>query len=165
MRKQTLVQFRSRFLFVTIALAFGALLGPTASRAQNINQEAKSGPYTFNLKVLPPESFHGEHAEMARDSGAKAVMVDGSEHPNHHLVVFISKNGKPVEDAQLTIRYRQNHSGPWKRLPVARMHVAGKGPATTHYGNNVNLAPGNYEVRVTLTGGRSATFRFTLGKN
>lgn len=98
---------------------------------------------------------------MARDSGAMAMAVSGPAHPNHHLVVFIKKNGKPLENAHVTIAYRQSQWAHWKELPVARMHVAGKGPETTHYGNNVDLAPGKYEVRVKAEG-NSATFRITV---
>ncbi|MGH9718193.1 MAG: hypothetical protein ACRD4R_15905 [Candidatus Acidiferrales bacterium] len=162
MKGHTLVVSRSLVFFAPIALVLGVLVAPTASQAQNTSQVARSGPYTFTLKVLPPESFHGSHAEMTRDSGAKAVAVNGPAHPNYHLVVFIKKNGKPVEDAQVAITYRQSARQHWERLPVARMHVAGKGRETTHYGNNVNVSPGKYEVRVTVAGRRHATFRFTL---
>lgn len=141
------------------------LLYPTSSRAQDVNEVARSGPYTFNLKVLPPETFHGAHAEMMHDSGAAAVAVNGAEHPNHHLVVFIKKAGKPVEDAQVAIAYRESGRKHWQELPVARMHVAGKGPETTHYGNNVQLAPGKYEVRVTVARVTSATFHITLAND
>jgi len=152
----------SRFLFSIIALTFGSLLFSTASPAQNVNEVARSGPYTVNLKILPAESFHGMHAEMKHDGGAAAVAVNGPQHPNHHLVVFIKKDGKPVEDAKVTIAYTQSAWGHWKQLPVARMHVVGKGLGTTHYGNNVNLEPGKYEIRVTVNGQRFATFRITL---
>jgi hypothetical protein len=163
MGKLALVLFRSRVLPTIAALAAATLVFSTASRAQNINQVAQSGPYTFNLKVLPPESFHGPNAAMAHDSGAMAMAENGPEHPNYHLVVFIKKNGKPVENAHVTIAYRQSQWTHWKELPVARMHVAGKGPETTHYGNNVNLAPGKYDVRVKADA-NSATFRITLNK-
>jgi hypothetical protein len=154
---------RSFSLCAIVAFAFCALLlVPTASHAQNINEVARSGPYTVNLKVLPAESFHGAHAEMAHDAGAMAMAVDGPEHPNHHLVVFVKKDGKPVEDAKVGIAYRQSAWKQWKELPVARMHVAGKGVATTHYGNNVSLGPGKYEVRVTVNSQPFATFRITL---
>lgn len=153
---------RSFSLFVIIAFAFCALLLPAASRAQNISEVARSGPYTINLKVLPAESFHGMHAEMMHDGGAPAVAVDGPKNPNHHVVVFVKKDGKPVEDAKVTIAYRQSARKQWKELSVARMHVAGKGPDTTHYGNNINLEPGKYEVRVTVNGQRFATFRISL---
>jgi hypothetical protein len=162
MKTHTPALNRSLHLLAIIALTSGALLLSIASRAQNVSEVARSGPYTINLKVLPAESFHGMHAEMMHDSGAPAVAVDGTEHPNHHLVVFVKKDGKPVEDAKVTIAYRQSAWKQWKELPVARMHVAGKGPDTTHYGNNVNLKPGNYEVRVTVNGQRFAAFRITL---
>jgi hypothetical protein len=148
-------------LFTALALVLAAFLAPTAIRAQNINQEARSGPYALTLKVLPAESFAGPHAEMSHDGGAMPAMVHGPMHPNHHLVVFIKKDGKPVEEAQVKIIYRLG-MGAWKTLPVARMHVAGKGPETTHYGNNVKLAPGKYEVRVSVNSEKHATFRFTL---
>lgn len=164
MKTHTAAPTRSLSLFAIIALASGALLLlPSASRAQNVNQVARSGPYTITLKVLPAESFHGMHAEMMHDSGAPAMAVDSSEHPNHHLVVFVKKDGKPVEDAQVSIAYKQSAWAHWKELPVARMHVMGKGPETTHYGNNVNLEPGKYEVRVIVNGQRFAALRFTLG--
>ena len=131
-------------------LVFGALLFSAPARAQKINEIARSGPYTFNLKVLSPESFQGPNAEMVRDSGAEPVLVSGPIQPNHHLVVFIKKNGKPVENAQVNITYTRSEWGHWKRLPVVRMHVAGKGPETTHFGNNVLLKPGKYRVEVRV---------------
>ncbi|MGA9885486.1 MAG: hypothetical protein WBQ34_17350 [Candidatus Acidiferrales bacterium] len=137
---------------------------PIASGAQNIDKIARSGAYTINLKVLPAESFEGSHPAMVHDGGAMPILIDGPEHPDHHLVVFIKKNGEPVENAQVAVTYKQSRGAHWKRLPVARMHVAGKGPETTHYGNNVNLAPGKYEVRVTVGAKRFVTFRITIGQ-
>ena len=52
----------------------------------------------------------------------------------------------------------------WTSLPVARMHVSGKGLETTHYGNNVWLAEGKYEARVTVNNNPSAVFQFSLTK-
>lgn len=145
-----------------LILMLGVLV-PTASRAQNVNQVAKAGSYTVNLKVLPAESFAGPGAEMVRDSGAEAAQVHGPEHPNHHLVVFIKKDGKPVENAQVAIAYKKGGAAHWQNLPVARMHVSGKGPETTHYGNNLKLEPGKYRVRVTINSEAHTTFHFTLG--
>lgn len=72
------------------------------------------------------------------------------------MVVFIKENDKPVDDATVGIDYRQlsPKTGHWTKLPVVRMHVDGKGPETTHYGNNLKLAAGNYEARVTVNGKR-----------
>jgi hypothetical protein len=151
----------SFFAALALALALAVFLVPTAIRAQNINQTGQSGPYELTLKVLPAESFAGPHAEMAHDGGAAPAQVNSPLHPNHHLVVFIKKDGKPVEDAQVKITYRRGTEA-WQTLPVARMHVVGKGLETTHYGNNVKLASGKYEVRVSVDGQKPATFRFTL---
>lgn len=148
------------------ALAFvpGLLLVPAAAQARNISETARTGQYSVTLKVLPPESFTGSKAEMVRDSGAEPNKLKGPEHPNHHMVAFVKENGKPVEHATVAISYRDLSSrmSEWKVLPMVRMHVAGHGLATTHYGNNVRLARGRYEVRVTVDGSGPATFRFTL---
>ncbi|MGC9159480.1 MAG: hypothetical protein ACP5FH_10860 [Terracidiphilus sp.] len=69
-----------------------------------------------------------------------------------------------MENADVTIRYRQisPRKSAWTTFPVVRMHVAGKGLETTHYGNNLHLNPGGYVVRVTVDGGSPVVFRFFL---
>ncbi|MGH9678483.1 MAG: hypothetical protein ACRD4Y_00880 [Candidatus Acidiferrales bacterium] len=151
-------------LISIITLTSAILLLPCLSHAQAISKTGMAGSYSVTLKVLPAEAFHGPKAEMARDSGAEPNFLNSAEHPNHHLVVFVKDDGKPVEDATLSIEYRQTSSkmDKWESLPVVRMHVVGKSMATTHYGNNINLPSGNYEVRVTVDGKGLATFRFAL---
>ncbi|MGH9685942.1 MAG: hypothetical protein ACRD5K_02490 [Candidatus Acidiferrales bacterium] len=163
MKKQTSVLPRLRFLLAVLTATIALIFVPIASRAQNVNEVARSGAYTINLKLLPAESFEGPHPAMVHDGGAMPVLVNGPEHPDHHLVVFIKKNGEPVENAHVAITFKQSQWAHWKNLPVARMHAAGKGSGTTHYGNNVNLVPGKYEVRVTVNAARPATFRITIG--
>jgi hypothetical protein len=147
-----------------LLFALGVMLLPLAAQAKNVSKTAMAGAYTVNLKVLPAESFSGPHAEMVKDAGAKPDLLNSSAHPNHHLVAFLRKNGKPVEQATVAIRYRElsPKQGNWMSLPVVRMHVKGKGLATTHYGNNLRIAPGSYEVQVTVDGSGPATFHFTL---
>lgn len=147
-----------------LILALGVMLLPLAAQAQTISKTAMAGAYSVTLKVLPAESFSGPHAEMVRDAGAKPNLVGGPVRPNHHMVAFVKKSGKPVETANVSIRYRElsPKAGSWMSLPVVRMHVAGKSLATTHYGNNLNLGPGSYEVRVTVDGSGPATLHFTL---
>lgn len=157
-----------------LAVAFAALLVPHYALAQNVSQNAMAGKYSVTLKVLPAEAFMGPGAMMVRDSGAKAEAVNGPMHPNHHMVVFIKKDGKPVEHAHVKIWYRMamgkmknmgnmkmSGKNKWMKLPVVRMHVKGKGAATTHFGNNLVLQPGNYEAKVTVNG-KTAMFHFTL---
>lgn len=149
-------------LVASMALVPALFLTPRTAHAQAVSQTSMAGPYSVTLKVLPPEAFHGYKAPMARDAGAKAVAVNGPKDPNHHMVAFVKKDGKPVEDATVHIRYRKASASDWTSLPVARMHVADKGEKTTHYGNNVALAPGEYRVRVTVDGSQPAAFDFTL---
>jgi len=151
-------------LFLGLILGFFTILLPDAARAANVSQTEVMGKYSVTLKVLPAESFAGPKAEMVRDAGAEPVRLNSPAHPNHHMVVFIARDGKPVENASVTISYRvasQQHRK-WIALPVARMYVAGKGVATTHYGNNLDLAPGDYEARVTINGKGPVGFHFSL---
>ena len=149
---------------VAFTFALGILCSPPSAQAQEISKEATAGNYSVTLKVLPAESFSGPQAEMVRDGGAEANELNSPAQPNHHLVAFIKEGDKPVEKAKVSITYRDtsSKSAKWMTLPVARMHVAGKGLETTHYGNNVKLEPGNYEVRVTVNGSGPATFEFSL---
>jgi uncharacterized protein involved in high-affinity Fe2+ transport len=42
------------------------------------------------------------------------------------------------------------------------MHMAGMGAKGTHFGNNLRLSPGNYEVHVTVNGDGPVAFHFAL---
>jgi uncharacterized protein involved in high-affinity Fe2+ transport len=151
-------------LVLVLAIACAGLFLPRVARSQTVSRTATAGAYTITLKVLPAESFEGSHAEMMRDSGADANQMNGPMHPNHHLVAFVKKDGRPVEDAKVAISYRKlsDKTGAWTDLPVVRMHMNGMGLDSTHYGNNVNLPPGKYEVRVTVNGETPVTFQFSL---
>jgi len=160
---------RNLLLFTaSIAFATAAAFAPGVAQAGEhggaISLEATTGPYSLALKVLPAESFAGPHGEMAWDSGAKPVMLSAKPAPNHHMGVFVKKDGKPVEDASVSIRYRmlKPTAGPWHTLPVARMHVAGKSRKTTHYGNNLLLSPGTYAVQVTVNDAPAHVFQVKL---
>ncbi len=153
---------RTMIFFAALALVAGVTVA--AAGEKPVSETAACGPYSITLKVLPAEAFTGKDAEMVRDGGAQPVTLGSDEMPNHHLVVFVKKGSEPVEDADVTIRYHQTdgEADAWTDLPVVRMHVAGKSLATTHYGNNVHLAPGPYEVRVTVNGSGPAVLDFTL---
>jgi hypothetical protein len=148
----------------SLALVSTVLLAPGPVQAQAISQSATTGGYSLTLKVLPAESFTGPQAEMARDGGAEPNTVNGPTHPNHHMVVFVQKDGKPVEEATVSITYKKvgQQATEWSVLPVARMHVKGKGAETTHFGNNVYLAPGSYEAHVIVDGSAPADFHFEI---
>ena len=164
MRKQI-----SMSLSTTVALAFAlGLFSLSTAQAQMMNQmiskTAMTGAYSVTLKVMPAESFSGPNAAMVRDAGAQPLLLHAPVPPNHHLVAFVQESGKPVLDAKVSISYRElsPKKGEWMSLPVVRMHMAGKGLQSTHYGNNVKLDPGSYEARVTVNGSKPANFEFTL---
>ncbi len=149
---------------VMVAIPLCGLLFVGSLHAQEITRTAKAGPVAVTLKVLPAESFRGPHSKMKWDGGAKPDLLTDTPKPNHHLVVFLARDKRPVERADVTILYRETgkNAGNWKLLPVVRMHVAGKSLATTHFGNNVHLAPGNYEVIVIVNHNPPADFHFKL---
>ncbi|HYW75098.1 MAG TPA: hypothetical protein VFA48_00520 [Gammaproteobacteria bacterium] len=151
----------------TLAFALGGFLSSCAAQASSSSRKAQAGPYTVALRVLPAESFAGSHSAMVWDGGAKPYLLGHSPRPNHHMVVFIKKQGKPVEKASVKIRYRLlgGSSGGWKTLPVVRMYVRGNGRSTMHYGNNVLLKPGNYAVRVQIAGTPPHLFHIHIGKS
>jgi hypothetical protein len=147
------------------ALILATLAAATVEAADVISKTQTTGPYTVTLKVLPAESFSGANPAMAWDGGAKAMAEDATpQPPNHHMVVFVKKDGEPVADATVTIRYRRigAKDSQWRTLPVARMHEAGQGEATEHYGNNVWLVHGDYQAEVTVNGSEPVPFEFIL---
>ena len=148
------------------ALALAATVVPASTRAteQNVSASGKTGPYEVTLEILPPETFRGDHPAMAWDGGFRPVRIDGPKHPNHHMVVFVKRNGEPVEYAAVDIRFRPagEPDASWTSLPVARMHDARKGRQTTHFGNNVDLAAGSYAVAVDVDGSTPTTLHVTV---
>ena len=133
---------------VLAVVAFGGLLMAGAIQAQTVSLTSVAGAYTVNVKVLPAESFRGPGAAMARDGGAQPKFLNGSAHPNHHLVAFVSKSRQPVEDAAVKIRYRRlsPKPGAWITVPVVRMHVSGKGAATTHVARHFSLGRSRWSL-------------------
>lgn len=151
-----------------IVFAFGSFLASCAAQAKPVSKTATVGNYSVTLKILPAESFTGAHAEMVWNGGARPNLLNSTPKPDHHMVAFVKKNGKPVADATVHIRYRRlgaHGPGGWNTLPVVRMYVKGKGRATTHFGNNVHLPAGNYAVRVTVNKAPSHVFQVGIGNH
>lgn len=148
----------------------GAATTQTQNRSQNVSKTVSKtvmdGAYSVTLKVLPAEYFKGPKQTMVRESGAAPVAVKGPERPNHHLVVFVKDNGKPVENAKVTIDYRKMSPKEtnWTAVATTRMDVKGVGVSSTHYGNNVKLNPGSYQARIDVNGNTvSVPFRLQQG--
>lgn len=165
------------FFLLLPALAFALLLAGAGTAMAGGKHTKTVDGYTMTLAVLPAEPFiskaeaHNKKdaGKMVNGAGASPVHQHASEHPNHHLVVFLKKNGKPVEHANVSITYTRmgKKNAKTKTLPVTQMWVAGKGMKSAHFGNNVHLAPGRYRVHVTvnhMNHSAKATFKIKVAQ-
>ncbi|MGH6957420.1 MAG: hypothetical protein ACREEW_12220 [Caulobacteraceae bacterium] len=165
---------RTIFAFFAAVVLAAAMCVPAL--AMPIDQSQTVDGLRIELQVLPPEPFHtaaqvaaGEaRSGMLIVGGAAPIQPDAPSHPNHHLIVhvFNSATGKAETHARVRLAVQRmtaahRPSGPPKTVPVVEMQVIGKGPASTHYGNNVDLRPGVYRVTAEADG-RTASFAITL---
>jgi hypothetical protein len=144
-----------------------AIAGAVAAHAADTMRTKTVGAYRIELHILPAESFFSKADVAAKnvkegmeiEGGAAPVAPDADSHPNHHLVVhvFDKKSGKAVTDATVTMSLvpldaKGRSSGAASDVPVVVMQAVGKGPTSTHYGNNVAMPAGRYSVTVTVNG-------------
>ena len=71
--------------------------------------------------------------------------------------VFNKQGGKAETAASVTMRFepvdsKGKSAGAAQEVPVVIMQAIGKGPQSTHYGNNVTMPAGRYRVTVTVNG-------------
>ncbi len=158
-----------------IAACVSAILVAVSANATDVMQTKTAGTYRVELHVLPAEPFFSKddvankHVTdgMQIEGGAAPVAPDADSHPNHHLVVhvFDKTTRQVVTDATVTMSFvpldgKGKPSGAPVEVPVVVMQAIGKGPASTHYGNNVTMAAGPYDVTVTVNG-KKALFAVT----
>ncbi len=157
-------------LILASSMAVGmAAMAP--AHARNVEQSKTVGPYRVELQILPPEPFYtravanSQHPAdgMLFIGGAVPVQPDSAAHPNHHLIVqvFDRKTGTAVTNARVTLMYeelgdRGRPVGMAVTVPVATMQAIGRGPKSTHYGNNVVIGPGTFRVVVVVDGLQTA---------
>jgi hypothetical protein len=170
-----------RILSLTAAVASIAILAPAQAddmmhmampKVMTMSQTA--GPYRIELDVLPAEPFYTK-PDVAKDHVAKGMLVvggaapvppDAASHPNHHLVfhVFDAATGKALTGQHVTMTYAKvmtdGKMGAPVSVPIVEMQAIGMGAKSTHYGNNVTLAPGIYHVTIAV--GPTAKTDFTL---
>jgi hypothetical protein len=167
---------RVRRVLVAITVLAMPMLGASIVDAQQMMAPPASapgqiaGPYRVVLGFLPAEPFYtadqvaAQHVTQGMQivGGAAPVLPDAPSHPNHHLVVHIfdATTGKAVQGATVTMAYALvgASGGAAVSVPVVEMQAVGMGPQSTHYGNNVTLAPGTYDVIVTINGTNTTTF-------
>ncbi len=147
-----------------------------SARAQAVKKTETAGSYRLELEVLPPEPFFSQSEVSSQQikkgmvvvRGAAPVQPNAASKPDHHLIVhvFDKSTGKAVTDADVKMSYQRlgpagEPTGAATQVPVVEMQVIGKGPSTTHYGNNVDLPSGTYRVSVTANGA-TATFKIEV---
>lgn len=162
-------------LFAAFLSSVGApVSADTVAQGMAMAQPAMSqtaGPYRIVLGFMPAEPFYTalqvqqNHVTdgMLVVGGATPVQPDAPSRPNHHLVfhVYDTVSGKALTGAHVTIAFVRSTGaagGTAVQVPVVEMQVVGRGPESTHYGNNVTLPPGTYDVTVTVNGENSARF-------
>ena len=80
--------------------------------------------------------------------------------------VFDKETRQAVTDATVTMSFaslgrKGNPPGTPIEVPVVVMQAIGKGPSSTHYGNNVTMPAGRYKVTVTVNS-QMAVFDVTV---
>jgi hypothetical protein len=161
-------------LLLTVALASAPAV-VTSAHAKDVMRTKTIDGYRVELHVLPAEPFFSKADVAAKqpkegmeiEGGAAPVMPDAASHPNHHLVVhvFDRKTGQAVTNATVTMHFasldrKGNPVGSPIEVPVVVMQAIGKGPSSTHYGNNITMPAGLYKVSVTV---ESSTVDFVFG--
>jgi len=152
------------------------LIGAPAGAAELMKKITKDD-LKIELHVLGAEPFYTKEevattktkSGMLIMGGAKPLGLEDTPRPNHHLVihVFDAKSSKAITDADVSLSFQALNakgepSGEMVEVPIVIMQAIGKGPQSTHYGNNVAMADGTYQVFITVNG-KKVDSRITLG--
>jgi hypothetical protein len=135
-----------------------------------LEQTIQTAHYRLELRIGPTEMMFTPNEVAAKHPSEGEVMVGGMmgtkvnmsmgmsigmEMPNtRHLEVHVYPLGKntAATDARVKILVTDLASKKVQPVAVAKMYGVKEGPADTHYGNNVDLAAGNYRIDVTANG-------------
>jgi hypothetical protein len=154
-------------IFLFMAAFFTATLCVSIAEAGNIKKTETVDGLRVELNVLPAEPFftasevEAGHVTkgMLIMGGAKPLALKAQPRPNHHMVVhvFDAKSGRALTDAYVRMEYQSLNDqgkpvGRAEEVPVVVMEEIGKGPQSTHYGNNVVIHSGRYVVTVDVNG-------------
>jgi len=154
-----------RTALFSLAVIFITASGASQAKAVDIVRTATTDGVRIELHVMDAEPFHTADEVKANPGlegmlivgGAKAVAMDAQPKPNCHLIVHLydAQTGKALTDANVSMHFQLldkdgKPQGPEQKVPVTVMQVIGKGPETTHYGNNVVLPDGTYTVTVMV---------------
>lgn len=167
---------RFNLMALFIMAFFVSQVAASPSDEIHIEKTATTDGLRIELHVLPAEPFYTSEQVKADTSlkgmlivaGAEPMHLDAQPRPNYHLIVhvFDAKSGKPLSDANVSMKYQPvdkqgKPQGKATEVPVVIMQVIGKGAESTHYGNNVVLPDGAYDVTVTANG-KKAVFHIDV---
>ena len=149
-----------------------AAMNPTGA---TVHQTIMAGPYKVVLMIGPLEQMCTQARVKQRRARCSEVMVHGTmvmggmggmqgPMPNHHLEVHVydARSGKTITTAMVAITIRTATGKLVQKLPIATMYGIQVGMSDFHYGNNVALTNGSYEV-VTQVQATTALFKVTIG--
>jgi hypothetical protein len=172
-KRDDIMMKKSALFVLTSIFALG--LGVLNAKAVQIMKTATVDGLRLELHAVKAEPFYTVEQVKANPKlqgmliigGAKPLAPDAKTHPNCHLIVhvFNAKTGKPLSKAKVSMTYQAEAQGKAvgvaTKVPVVVMQVIGKGPISTHYGNNVVLPDGTYVVTV-VANGKKAVFHINV---
>jgi hypothetical protein len=153
------------------AAAFGPGGAFGASGSCSSGTKVTEGQYLFALSIGPEETMYtpaqvkskhpssGEVMLAGKMAGGMAGMDMGGGAQRHLEVHICTTGGKVVTGAHPTITVNG------AMVPIAVMEGVGAGVADYHYGNNVNLKPGQKVTVVVELNAQKAIFHTTVPKS
>jgi len=141
-----------------------------AAEMTPLKQETNTAHYRVELQIGPSEMMYMPNEVSAKHPSDGEVMVGGvmgakmnmsmgmsmgMDMPDaRHLEVHVYPLGKDaaVTDAKVKILVTDLATKKAQQIAAAKMYGIKEGPSDTHYGNNVDLPPGNYGVEITVNG-------------
>ena len=136
-----------------------------------MTQQAHTAHYRLVLGVGPAEPMYSQ-ADAAKTHPTSGMIVTGGQMPmsamtmnTRHVVVHVYSlaTGNVVTTATCTITLVNRGTGMRTAVPIVTMYSAEQGQSSWHYGNNVTMPPGAYDITVTANGER-AMFHVTNPK-
>ena len=125
--------------------------------AQVASQHPRSGEEMFSGTMVMPPGMDPSQVDMGNMPGMNIP-------PEwHHLEVhvFDKEAGTVVKTITPVITVTDEATGKAQQVPLVVMQGIVEGPGDYHYGNNVDLPPGNYTVTAVI-GSETANFDFKL---
>ena len=166
-------------LSIAFQTAFVLAIAFTVSvDAGNAMKTATVDGMRIELHILSAEPFFTADevktkkvkAGMLKISGAEPLLLEADTYSNRHLVahIFDAKTGKAITTATVSIEFHKLGTkgkpiGNSINVPIVIMQAIGKGLESTHYGNNVVMPAGTYQITV-VANGKKVVFHVMLDK-